>query len=160
MKNLYLSKGTGENTTEMGAYCEALRKAGIIGLNIIQLSSVLPHNSKIILKNPPVTHQDLGKKIYSVLSEIRSSKKGETICAGIGWIKEIAGNGHGIIIEIQGNSREKVEKEIKETLLAVTNPKKYDNIKIFTESIICKKNPVCALIAISFEIKDWGKEFK
>ncbi|MBU1255916.1 pyruvoyl-dependent arginine decarboxylase [Patescibacteria group bacterium] len=150
---IFLTQGSGEGATEEGAYCKALEKAGMINLNLICLSSVLPHNSKIINKKPNYSYNDYGKKVYVILSQSRTLNKGETICAGLGWIKEEGNSGNGIVVEIQGNSKKKVEKDIKNSLSEIMKYRKEKfkkEINIATEEIICKDKPVCALVIMAF----------
>ncbi|MDP3043021.1 MAG: pyruvoyl-dependent arginine decarboxylase [bacterium] len=158
---IFLTKGSGEGATKIGAYCKALDKAGLINLNLICLSSVLPHNSKIINKKPNYSYNDYGKKVYVILSKSRTFNKGETICSGLGWIKEKGDSGNGMVVEVQGNSRKKVEKDIKNSLNEIMKYRKEkfkEKINIATEEITCKDGPVCALVALAFgKAHGWGK---
>lgn len=150
---IFLTKGNGKGETEEGAYCKALDKAGLINLNLICLSSVLPHNSKIINKKPNYSYKDYGKKVYVILSESRTSKKGKKICVGLGWIREKGNSGNGMVVEVQGNSKKEVEWDIRSSLGEIMKYRKEKFIKkinIATEEITCKKNPVCALAALTF----------
>lgn len=150
---IFLTKGSGEGVTKEGSYCKALDKAGLINLNLIYLSSVLPHNSKIINKKPSYSYGDYGKKVYVILSEARTSEKGKTICAGLGWIKEKGGSGNGMVVEIKGNSKKEVEKDIKNSLSEIMKYRKEKfkkKINIATEEITCKNKPVCVLVSLAF----------
>lgn len=159
MKKLYLSKGKGKGKTKMLAYCKALEEAGIANMNIIRLSSVIPHNSQIINEKPPIKFQDYGKKLYAVLSEIRIDSPGEIACAGIGYSLNKKKTGQGLMVEITGNDEKKVKEDIIHTLKDFLDEKEYDleNILVHTKSVKCEDEPVCALVAMSFEIEDWNE---
>ena len=159
---IFLTSSVAEGRTKMDAYCNALSKAGITNLNLITLSSVLPHNSKVIFEKPSIMYSDYGKKMYVIIAESRTDKKGETISAGIGWLKESRGSGHGMVVEIIGENKSRLKNEISESLegYRLTGKLKYEkkhNIKI--ESIHCRKKPVCALVVLAFnKLEGWENE--
>ena len=158
---IFLTKGKGEGVTKDAAYCAALNKAGLINLNLIHLTSVLPHNCKIINKKPKFSYQDYGKIIYVIISEIRTSKVGKAICAGLGWLEEKKGTGYGIVVEAQGPNEKGVRQEITNSLNEIVKHKyggrKYKKkINIVTEKITCKNRPVYVCVALVFnKIEDW-----
>lgn len=157
---IFLTKGSGEGTTEEAAYCAALDKAGLINLNLISLSSVLPHNCKVIRKKPKFSSKDYGKRLYVIMTEIRTSKIGETICAGLGWVKDEKGTGYSLVVQIQDSNEEKVKKEIRDSLNEIIKhrkgKRKNAKLNIVTEKITCKNRPVCALVALAFnKIEEW-----
>jgi arginine decarboxylase len=157
---VFLTKGSGEGVTKDTAYCRALNKAGLINLNLIHLTSVLPHNSQIVRKKPKFSYQDYGKRVYVIISEIRASLAGQTICAGLGWLEEKPGTGYGLVVQIQGLNEQKVKKEIRDSLREIAKYGTRNNkkkINIMTEKIVCKNKPVCALVALVFnKIEDWS----
>lgn len=156
---IFLTKGSGEGVTKEVAYCQALNKAGLINLNLITLSSVLPHNCQVINKKPKFSYLDYGKRVYVIMSELRTSKVGETICAGLGWMEEKNGTGYGLVTEIHGDDEEKIKKEIEDSLneVAKYGRRKYKKkLKIVTEKITCRNKPVCVLVALVFnKIESW-----
>lgn len=158
---IFLTKGIGEGVTEDVAYCQALDRARLINLNLIPLSSVLPHNCEIINRKPRFSYQDYGKKVYVIMSEIRTSKIGETIYAGLGLIEEKGGTGYGLVIQLQDNDEKRLKKDIKDSLSEImeygkNRKRKYKKINIVVEKITCKKKPVCALAALVFDkVEGW-----
>jgi arginine decarboxylase len=161
---IFLTSSVAEGKTKMDAYCNALSKAGITNLNLITLSSVLPHNSEVVAKKPSISYEDYGKRMYVIMAELRTSEKGKTISAGIGWLKEKKGTGHGMVVEIVGDNETRLKKEIKESLegYRITGKVEYEkkhNIKI--ESIKCINKPVCALVVLAFDkLEGWRDEIK
>lgn len=152
MKRIFLTKGSASGSTDIVAYCNALKKAGLFNMNMIKLSSVLPHNSEIVKNKPAFSYEDYGKKIYVVLAEAKTAKKGQAACAGLGWIKEEKGSGHGIILEMHGQDEAELRDILKKSLIEVAKDReeKYKDVEITTESITCKKEPVCAVVALVF----------
>jgi arginine decarboxylase len=156
MKKIFLTKGSASGSTEIVAYCNALKEAGLFNMNLIRLSSVLPHNSEIIRRKPAFSYEDYGKKVYVIISEAKTSKKGKTACAVLGWIKEERGSGHGIVLEMQGKKEVEVMDNLKKSLVEVAKDRKegYKDVELVTESITCEKEPVCAIVALVFNPAD------
>jgi len=154
MRKLYLSKGASAACTEESAFCLALRDAGVMNLNIIELSSVLPHDSAIVEQKPSFDDKDWGKKVYAIMCQKRESRSGTTAVAGVGWYVEKGGTGNGIVAEISGTDEAQVRKDLKGTLEEVSNGR-YEEMRIVTKSIKCTDKPVCALVIISFGIEGW-----
>lgn len=156
---IFLTKGSGEGITENSAYCRALKKAGLINLNLIQLTSVLPYNSQIINKKPKFSYRDHGRRIYVIMSTAKTSKIGETICAGLGWIEEKNGSGQGLVIQLRENNEKKLKKNIKDSLKEIIRygeAKYKKKLNIVTEKITCENKPVCAMVALVFDkIESW-----
>lgn len=158
---IFLTKGSGEGQTRDAAYCAALNKTGMINLNLIHLTSVLPQHCEIINKKPKFSYQDFGKRVYVIISEARTSKAGETICAGLGWLGEKKGSGYGIVVEAQGLNEKGTRQEIKNSLNEIVKRKyggmKYKKkINIVTEKIICKNKPVYVCVALVFDkVEGW-----
>ncbi len=156
---IFLTSATAEGKTEMDAYCNALAKAGVTNLNLITLSSVLPHNSLVVKKSPKISYKDYGKRMYVIMAEKRGFIPGEMVSAGIGWIYEKKGTGHGMVVEIVGDNPKKLKMEIKDSLEGYRKTGKVEyekthNIKI--ESIKCNKKPVCALVVMAFDkLENW-----
>jgi len=154
MKKIFLTQGSSAACTEESAFCLALRNAGVMNINIIELSSVLPHGARIIEQKPKFRDEDYGKKLYAIMCQKRSSKIGETIVAAVGWYTEKDGTGNGIVNEISGTDEKKVRKELKDSLLEISGGK-YKEMRIVTEKITCTDKPVCALVLLTFEICGW-----
>lgn len=154
---IFLTKGSGKGVTKETAYCDALDKAGLINLNLIHLTSVLPHNYQIIRKKPKFFYRDYGKRIYVIISETRTDEISKTICAGLGWLEEEKGTDYGLVVQIKGFNEQKVKKEIRDSLKEITKYKRNkQKINIVTEKITCKNKPVCALVALVFDkIENW-----
>ena len=154
---ILLTKGQGEGITEESAYCRALDKAGLMNLNLIYLSSVLPHNCEIVKQRPVFSCKDYGKKLYAIVSQARTSRINESVCAGLGWMIEEEGDGNGLVIQAEGKDETEVVRKIENSLdeVAKNASEKYKRVKVVTEKATCIRRPVCVLVALVFKLEDW-----
>jgi arginine decarboxylase len=104
---LWVTTGTGEGTTELNAFDNALLDAGIGNLNLIKVSSIVPHGAVFLDAPPTIIAGSLTPTVYSV---IHSDTAGETICAAIGI--GIGKDSHGMIFEYHATSREVSERVV------------------------------------------------
>lgn len=158
---IVVTAGRGEGNTTLSAFDAALKAAGIHNYNIIKLSSVIPPGSKILVekwKNSPSEH---GKKLYTVLAEIRSEVLGRSIAAGIGWYQTKDGRGvfaeHTDMVESL-NAKEaesNVAKKIETTVRDLCAHRDYSfnkrNFKTVITSAEVKNKPACVLVAAVYE---------
>ena len=153
--------GRGEGNTTLSAFDTALKTAGIHNYNIIRLSSVIPPESDVVVtkwKNAPSEH---GKKLYTVLAEIRSDILGRSIAAGIGWYQIKDGRGvfaehHDIIEslnvkEAEENVAKKIETTVRDLCANRGYPFKKRNFKSVISSAEVKHKPACVLVAAVYE---------
>lgn len=156
-KKIFLTKGSGEGITPISAYCRALDDARLMNLNLIPLSSVLPHHCKIVKKKPDFSYIDYGKRLYVIISQARTSRNNTTIYAGLGWMLEKGGTGNGLVVEATAKNKAQLIRIINKSLneIAGWSPHKYGKIEITFQKAICKNKPVCALAAFVFMVEDW-----
>jgi len=156
-----VTAGSGTGNTTLSAFDAALKAAGIHNYNIIKLSSVIPPESKVVVrkwKNAPTEH---GKKLYTVLAEIRTDIMGRSIAAGIGWYQIKDGRGifaeHTDMIERLNSkeAEENVSKKIEATVRDLCKHRGYPfdkrNFKKVITSAEVKDKPTCALVAAVYE---------
>ncbi len=152
-----ITQGTGKGQTKMAAFDAALWSAGIADFNLIKLSSIIPPKSSIEVRKADIEKEDnLGKKLYLVLSEKRESEIGREAWAGLGWVQ--AGDGRGIFVEQEGASEKEVIRLIEETLSDMTRYRSGNFGKIRNQviGVRCEDRPVCALVAAVYQIEDWA----
>src|SRR3989344_1145316 len=162
-----VTAGRGEGSTTLSAFDSALKAAGIHNYNIIKLSSVIPPESVVVVekwKNSPSEH---GKKLYTVLAEIRTDLLGRTIAAGIGWYQLKDGRGvfaehHDMIEslntkEAEENVAKKIEATIRDLCVNRAYPFNKRNFKTIVSSAEVKNKPTCALVAAVYESQDFEK---
>jgi len=156
-----VTAGVGTGSTTLSAFDAALKDAGIHNYNIIRLTSVIPPGTEVVTrkwKNTPTEH---GKKLYTVLSDIRSDLLVRSIAAGIGWYQIADGRGvfaeHTDMIEIlnakeaEANVAKKIESTIRDLCAHRGYPFNKRNLKTIISSTEVKTKPTCALVAAVYE---------
>ena len=106
---LWPTAGHAEGVTELNAFDNALLQAGIGNLNLIKLSSIVPANVELLDHRPEdIEPGALTPTVYTVRM---SDTPGDVVAAavGIGLRKD----GHGMIFENTGGSREAVEDTVR-----------------------------------------------
>lgn len=153
-----VTAGKAEGATKIDAFDAALKEANIHNYNIIHLSSVIPENSVVEEEKPKPNINQIGHRLYAVLSEMRTDKKGKYACAGLGWVQNE--KGEGLFVEMQGSSEKEVKDKIHKSLHSMIDRRpdqkfKYENIKSKIVSIKCKNKPVCALVCAVYKSEKW-----
>ncbi len=155
---IHIVSGTGSGPTKLAAFDTALVKAGIANHNLIYLSSVIPPGSEIIQEKRPLNSKlgNWGDRLYVVMAEIRVAEPNTEACAGIGWVqgKDTA---KGFFAEHVGENEKTVRRDIEQSLKTFMSTRKLSprpiNMKL--ASIVCKTEPVCALVAAVFQAENW-----
>lgn len=83
-KKLFLTKGVGRHKEELRSFELALRDAGIEKCNLVQVSSIIPPNCKIISRKQGLAELLPGQITYCVLSKCSSNEFSRLIAASIG----------------------------------------------------------------------------
>ena len=113
-KKIIIVRGTGEGSTALSAFDDALHNAGIGNFNLVELSSIIPKNTLVELKENYDIPYEIGQIQPVVISHSESNEKGLEISAGLGWA--LASEG-GVFIEISGCfSESKCLRDIDTTL--------------------------------------------
>ena len=113
-KKIYLVKGFGKASTKISAFDEALHDAGIMNMNLVYLSSVIPFGATIEYKGRYDLPIDVGQ-IQPVVMACISASTGDEISAGLGWCTAEEG---GVFVEVHGRYGEKKCQE--DVLTSVT----------------------------------------
>lgn len=106
---IWPTAGHAEGVTELNAFDNALLQAGIGNLNLIKLSSIVPAGVELLDQRPEdLVPGDLTPTVFTVK---KSDTPGDVVAAavGIGLRKD----GHGMIFENTGGSREAVEDTVR-----------------------------------------------
>ncbi len=153
-----VTAGKAEGATLIDAFDAALKEANIHNYNIIHLSSVIPFGSIVEEGKPSPNINQIGHRLYAVLSEMRVDEKGKYACAGLGWVQNE--KGEGLFVEMQGSSEEEVKDKIQKSLRSMIDRRpnqnfKYENIKSKITSIKCENKPVCALVCAFYKTEQW-----
>src|SRR3990167_4071717 len=156
-----VTAGSGTGSTTLSAFDAALKAAGIHNYNIIKLSSVIPPESDVVVEKWKNASTEHGKKLYTVLAEIRSDLLGRSLAAGIGWYQISDGRGifaehHDMIEslntkEAEENVAKKIESTVRDLCVNRAYPFNKRNFKTIISSAEVKNKPTCALVAAVYE---------
>ena len=148
---IHVTTGTGEATTELAAFDEALREAGVADHNLVTLSSMIPAGSELVQACRPTSDATWGQLLYVVLAQHRETKVGAEAWAGIGWVQDEE-SGRGMFVEHEGGSSHTVEAQIEASLTSMVGSRQlpFWPIQMVTAGITCGEHPVCALAVAAF----------
>jgi len=95
--------GAGEGSTPLSAFDAALLNVGIGNLNLVMLSSIIPKDTEVLVRERYDLSHEVGQIQPVVLSHTESNETGQEISAGLGWALAKEG---GVFIEISGCFKE------------------------------------------------------
>lgn len=149
--------GKGEGPTELASFDRALYDAGVGNYNLIELSSVIPKSSEIVVKKIDWNQKEHGYKLYVVLSKSIEKTPGKEAWAGLGWITQKNNKGNGLFVEHESSSKEELNELIDKSLRSMKEyrSEEYGKINKKTEGIKCKDNPVCSVVVAVYKSEGW-----
>ncbi|HVL33475.1 MAG TPA: arginine decarboxylase, pyruvoyl-dependent [Actinomycetota bacterium] len=104
-KLVCLASGAAEGDSELNAFDNALRKAGVGDVNLIRVSSIVPTGAQL----GPLPELPYGALTPAAYARVVSTVPGQVIsaCIGIGWTPQ-----GGVIMEAHGidETAEQIEK--------------------------------------------------
>jgi len=162
--NIQITSSIGEGSTLLSAFDSALQNAGVSNYNLIRLSSIIPPHSKIEkssrYQTPP---SEFGHKLYVVMADVRSSKVGKFIGAGIGWYQLEDKRGFFVEHEAIGSTRLAVESELNSRIKhSLKDMCKFRNIEFDEKNLNSstsfakvKSKPACALVLAVYQSEGW-----
>lgn len=98
-KKVFFTKGVGRHKHELQSFELALRNAGIEKCNIVNVSSIVPPNCKVISKEKGITHLKAGQITYCVMSRNTTNEPNRLIGSAIGVAVPKEKNTYGYISE-------------------------------------------------------------
>lgn len=98
-KKMFLTKGVGSHKEELRSYELALRDAGIEKCNIVQVSSILPPECRIVSKNEGLKELIPGMVTFSVVARCSSKEPHRLIAASIGCAIPAGKDAYGYLSE-------------------------------------------------------------
>lgn len=122
-KKASIVSGSSEGKSKLEAIDNAMLKAGIGNLNIVEVSSVLPLKCKII----DLPEMKPGTITPAAVTKISSGERGTKIAASVS--AAVSQNSHGMISEFKGTGLNKDEAEKKSRSIA-KNMMKERNLEI------------------------------
>ena len=98
-KKVFFTKGVGKHRNELQSFELALRNAGIEKSNLVNVSSIVPPNCKIISKEIGVKQLEHGQITYCVMSRNSTNEPNRLLGASIGVAIPREKNSYGYISE-------------------------------------------------------------
>lgn len=99
MDTIRIVWGVGDGPTEMASYDAALADAGVHNYNLVAVSSMIPAEAEIDVAGTAPPLGPPGNKL-TVVEGRATATGGETISAGLGWVR--AEGGPGLFYEAAG----------------------------------------------------------
>lgn len=96
MVTIRIVEGTGAGPTELAAFDSALAAAGVERYNLIQLSSVIPRDGEIVVRNDFSPEGSVGDRLH-VVKAAAITEPNEVGAAGLAWAR--TDDGRGIFYE-------------------------------------------------------------
>jgi arginine decarboxylase len=140
--------------TALSAFDAALLGAGVANFNLVRLSSVIPQQSRISFDCTPLSGEH-GDRLYAVWASALAEVPGETVWAGIGWVRDPSGR--GLFVEHTAASEETVLELIGLSLedLSAHRGGGYGKVQSVTVSAHHDDRPACALAIATYNVAGW-----
>ena len=137
-KKIFFTKGAGKHKHELQSFELALRSAGIEKCNIVNVSSIVPPNCKIISKEKGAKLLESGQITHCVVSRSSTNEPNRLIGAAIGVATPREKNSYGYISEHHsfGEVNKKLGDYVEDlaaTMLATTLGLEFDPDRAWDE---------------------------
>lgn len=137
-RQMFFTRGTGKHRESLQSFEEALRDAGIAGMNLVRVSSILPANCKIVSRKRGLQQLTPGQIMFCVLAECRTNEPNRLAGAAIGLAVPADKSKHGYIAEYHGfGMKQRVcidyVEDMAATMLATTQGIDLDPDKAYNE---------------------------
>jgi len=124
-KKMFLTKGVGSHRYQLRSYELALRDAGIEKYNLVQVSSILPPECKIISRSEGLKELNPGVLAFCVMAKCSSNEPRRLIAASVGCAIPTDPNAYGYLSEYHAFGKTDEEagdtaEEIAAAMLAST----------------------------------------
>jgi len=81
---VFLTKGVGRHKYQLKSFEQALRKAGVAQLNLVQVSSILPPRCKVISRDNGISKITPGAISFCVMARADTNEHGRLVASSIG----------------------------------------------------------------------------
>jgi arginine decarboxylase len=137
-KKVFFTKGVGKHKQQLQSFELALRSAGIEKSNIVNVSSIIPPNCKILTREKGIERLQPGQITYCVMSRNSTNEANRLIGAAIGVATPRKENSYGYISEHHsyGESSKKIgdyAEDLAASMLATTLGLEFDPDKAWDE---------------------------
>jgi arginine decarboxylase len=128
---MFFTKGVGVHKDKLASFELALRKAGIQMCNLVNVSSILPPNCRIIPKEEGLALLKQGQITFTVMARNETNEPNRLISAAVGLAAPSDYNGYGYLSEHHsfGETAKKAgeyAEDLAATMLATTLGIKFD----------------------------------
>ena len=135
---MFFTRGTGKHRESLQSFEEALRDAGIAGMNLVRVSRILPATCKIVSRKRGLQQLTPGQIMFCVLAECRTNEPNRLAGAAIGLAVPADNTKHGYIAEYHGfGMKQRVcidyVEDMAATMLATTQGIDLDPDKAYNE---------------------------
>jgi arginine decarboxylase len=101
-KRVFLTKGIGRHKYHLKSFEEALRKAGVAQQNLVQVSSIIPPNCKIISCTEGLKELVPGAISFCVMARADTNENGRIISTSVGMAVPKSRDKWGYLSEVHG----------------------------------------------------------
>ena len=154
---------TGEGSTLLSAFDEALHNAGVYNYNILILSSIIPPHTTIKHDKMKVLPSEYGYRLYVVMSQNKSEVSGVHVGSALGWYQEK--NGRGVFVEHHATGLthkevdEKLTRDVNNSLHDLCTKRRFEftnaDFKIKKSIAQVKKKPLCVMVIAIYKSEPW-----
>jgi arginine decarboxylase len=81
---VFLTKGVGRDRYKLKSFEQALRQAGVAQQNLVQVSSILPSNCKVIARDKGVKMLTPGSISFCVMARAETNEYGRLVASSVG----------------------------------------------------------------------------
>lgn len=152
-----VASGVGSGPTGLAAFDAALIAAGIANFNLIALSSVIPLGAEVVVNAEPMVPVGAwGDRLYVVMAQEHVATRNAEAWAGLGWVQDEK-TGCGLFVEHHGNSCSEVERDIDDSLQALSRNRnqEFGEPRFQLTGISCREGAACALVVATFGSRAW-----
>lgn len=110
-KRMFLTKGVGRHRFKLKSFEDALREAGVAQQNLVQVSSILPPECKVISRNEGSMHLQPGAICFCVLARCDTDEHGRLAASSVGVAIPKDKKKWGYLSEVHGHGMNKREAE-------------------------------------------------
>ena len=100
---VFLTKGVGQHRYQLKSFEEALRKAGVAQQNLVQVSSILPPECKIVSRDEGLKSLEPGQITYCVLARADTNEHGRLVASSVGVAVPRDKSNWGYLSEVHGH---------------------------------------------------------
>jgi len=122
---VFFTNGVGVHKDKLASFELALRQAGIAAQNLVNVSSILPPNCKILTPGEAGTLLQPGQITYCVMARAETRTPGEPIASAVGLARPHENGGYGYLSEHHRHGGEaggagEYAEDLAATMLATT----------------------------------------